>query len=540
MPRADVRVVTSGPEVREKILKGMYLVADVASATYGATSSNVAVALNYGKPNITKDGVTAVRDLASKDEIEDLGIGLLVEASEKSNSTSGDGTTCTCILGYNIMNLANQRIAAGYSPFALRKGIDKAAIWIKQELDNLSVTVKDEDLAKVAGISASDPEIGKLVADVVKKTGGVGVSVEFHNALGVIQDTVEGFHFDKGWTMSHFVTDRTSEEAVHEDIAICVLEKKITQNQDIIPILELVHANVKSKTVLFIGNVDGQASETCALTNLTGKIKVCVVKPPVYGDQELPFLEDVAAMTGAKVIPGSLPADKVTANYLGLADKVTVTKDTTTILGGKGNKKEIAERISDLKEQLKSDKYNAFQKERMELRLSKLQGKIGIIRVGGATESEAKEMKYRVEDAIAATRAAKEEGIVPGGATTLARLSKMDSDEADPSEQQGCEVVFEALAEPFKQLMANAGEDGGYRLRQVLKSKKGYGFNVKEMSEEPIDLLKAGILDPTKVLKSVVENACAAAGLAITIPVHIGYDRAYQIEQIQINKLSQQ
>lgn len=542
MPRADVRVITSGPVVREKILAGAKLVNDVASATYGPTSSNVAIQRNYGLPIITKDGVTAVRDLASKDEIEDLGISLVVQASEKSNNISGDGTTASCILSYHIVRLADQRISAGFDAFSMRKGIEKASVWIKDELDKLAKPVADKDLDEVATISAGDAEVGKLVADTVRKTGGVGVTVVEHNGLGVIQDLVEGFHFEKGWTMPHFVTDRTSEEAVHENPTILVLEKKVSQNQDIGPMLEMVYNNTESKTVLIIGNVSGQALETCALTNVAGKIKVCVVNPPVYGDQELPFLEDVAAMTGGKVVSSSMPADQVIDEYLGEAKKIIVTKDNTTILEGGGIKEDVQMRIDDLKKQIKSDKYNAFQKERMEFRLAKLQGKIGIIRVGGAVESDIKELKYRIEDAIAATRAAKEEGIVAGGATTLANFSYEQfeiTDSMDLDEVEGFKVVSESLREPFKQLMANAGEDGGYRLRQVLKAKSGYGFNVKEMTEEPIDLMKAGVIDPVKVLKSVVENSCSAAGLAITIPVHVGFDREYQIEQLQINKLSQ-
>lgn len=541
MPRSDPKIILSGDEVRRKILSGAKKVSDVAAATYGPVSGLVSIQKSYGSATTTKDGITAVRDLGFSDEVEDMGADLVIQASNKSNSVSGDGTTASCILAYNIMKLANQRIAAGFNAMGLRRGINKASLWIKEELDKLAIPIEDKDLHKVATISASDPEIGKLVADTVIKVGGVGITVEEYNGLGVVQDVVEGLYFDKGWDMPHFVTDRTTEEAVHESVSILVLEKKLKQNQDIIPILEMIHTETEHKTVLIIGNLEGQALETCALTNLAGKVKICSVKPPVYGDQELPFLEDVAAMTGAKLVQASMPADKVTKDYLGEADKVIVAKDNTTIIGGHGVKEDIQLRIDNLNKQLKSDKYNAFQKERMEMRLAKLQGKIGIIKVGGATETEAKEMKFRVEDAINATRAAKEEGIVAGGAVTLVQLTwnphYLDDKLVLPKDElEGIQIVLEALREPFKQLMTNAGEDGGYRLRQVLAAQQGFGFNVKDMTEEPIDLIEAEVVDPVKVLKSVVENACSVAGIAITIPVAITIDRTYQLTQVEITK----
>lgn len=540
--RGDAKNITTGNEVRTRILNGAKKAYDAVAATYGPVSSNVALQRSYGQTKITKDGVSVIREIFSKDEIEDTGIGFLAQASEKTNTVSGDGTSATVLLGYHIMDKANQRIAAGYNPMALRRGIDKAAIYIKEELDKIALKVTDKELAEVAGISASDPEIGKLVADTVIKVGGIGITVEEYEGLGVTQDVVEGLYFEKGWDLPHFVTDRTTEEAIHTNVSILVLEKKANQNQDIIPILEMIHEQTEHKTVLIIGNVAGQAQETCALTNLNGKVRICIVKPPVYGDQELGFLEDVAALTGGKVVQSSLAADKVTADMLGFAKKVIVSQTDTTILEGNGLKEDVQLRIDNLKKQMKSDKYNAFQKERMEMRLAKLQGKIGRIRVGGATESEIKELKDRIEDAIHATRAAKDEGIVPGGASTLARIDSTFLGSAQDlkaaGEEEGAKVVFEALKEPFKQLMTNAGEDGGYRLRQVQNSKQGYGFNVMNMTEEPIDLIKAGVLDPVKVLKSVVENACSAAGLAITTSVHVGYDREHQIEQLQINKLS--
>lgn len=537
MARGEPKIIIHGNKARDELLRGAKAVYKAVAATYGPTSGNVALQRNYGYATITHDGVTVAREVYLRNENQDIGAGLLVQASSKSNETTGDGTSATVILGYNVMEKGRQRIAAGFNAMGLRRGIDKASEIIKAELDKLAVPVADKDLHKVASISATDPEIGQLVADTVVKVGGVGITVEEFKGLGIVQDMVEGLYFEKGWDLPHFVTDRATEEAIHENVSIMVVEKKMKQNQDIVPILKMVDEQVTPKTLLIIGHVDGQALETCALTNLGGGIRIVTVKPPVYGDQELPFLEDVAAMTGAKLVPSSMTPEKVTKDYLGKADKVIVAKDNTTILGGEGDLELIQMRIDAVNKQLKSPKYSAMQRERMEMRLAKLQGQIGIIRVGGATESGIKEMKFRVEDAIAATRAAKAEGIVPGGATTLARLSKdLTIALPDKNEQEGAKLVLEALAEPFKRLIDNAGDDGSYRIRQLLASPAGHGFDVKKMTDEPIDLLKASILDPVKVIKSVVENACEVAGIALTIPTIVTIDRDYVLEQVQINR----
>lgn len=541
MPRADVRIITTGEELRAKVLAGAKQVNDAVALTYGPTAFNVAIEKSYGSAVITKDGVTVARDIALKDQCEDIGADLVIQASKKTNDNSGDGTSATCLLAYHIMRLANKRVSAGYGSAGLRRGIDKASIWIKQELDKLAVPVPDDKLHQVASISASDPEIGKLVADTVVKVGGVGITVEEYDGLGVIQDVVEGLYFEKGWDMPHFVTDRETEEAVHENCSILITEKRINATQDIAPLLEMVFNNTDHKTVLIVGNIGGKALETCALTNIQGKVKVCVVAPPVYGDQVLGFLEDVACMTGGKLIPSSMPVDAVDKDWLGFARKIIVSQTNTTILEGNAIQEDVDLRIATLKKQMKDPKYNAFQRERMEMRLAKLQGKIGIIKVGGATEGGRKEMKFRVEDAVHATRAAKEEGVVAGGAVTLAQLSLNypNPDKYDTDEAQGISVVLEALAEPFRQLMANAGEDPGHRLAKVLDAKPGWGFNVKDMTDKPIDLSKAGVLDPVKVIKSVVENACEVAGIAITLNGSITFDRQYQLDQVAITRASQ-
>jgi len=541
MSRGDSKIVTTGDEVRIKALAGAKIAYEAVACAYGPLSGNVALQKSYGSKVITHDGVSIIREINLADELMDTGVDLLHEASKKSNDVSGDGTSATVLLGYHIMRLANQRIAAGYNPMGLRKGIDKASIWIKSELDKLATPVPDNKLHEVATISATDPEVGKLVADTVIKVGGIGITVEEYDGLGVIQDVVEGLYFEKGWVMPHFVTDRETEEAIHDNVSILITEKRINSVQDIAPMLEMVFKDTEHKTVLIIGNIGAKALEVCALTNQAGKVKVCVVDPPVYGDQVLGFLEDVACMTGGKIVPNNLPADKVTKEYLGDAEKIIVTQNSTTIIGGNAVTEDVNLRITTLKKQLKSDKYNQYQKERMEMRLAKLQGKIGIIKVGGATEATRREAKFRVDDSVHATRCAKDEGIVAGGAVVLARFSifkdsKLENMNKD--ELEGFNVVCEALSEPFKQLMINAGQDPGYHLSQVLQAKPGYGFNVMNMTDEPIDLIKAGVIDPVKVLKSVVENSTDVAGIAITLNGSITFDRAWQLEQLKINQMT--
>lgn len=539
--RGEAKIIVSGAEARQKLLKGSRSVYEAVAATYGAVSGNVAIEKNALGTIVTHDGVTVARDVFLRDKVEDTGAGLLVEASEKSNKVSGDGTSATVILGYNIFDQAHQRVVSGKNAMKLRKGITLAATKIKEELEKLARPVEDGELVKVAGISASDPELGKLVAHTVEQVGGVGITVEKYNGLATIPEVVDGVYLEKGWSMPHFITDPATEEATHENIAVILLEKRVKQNQDIIPLIEMVYKEHKHKNVLFIGNVSGAALETCALTNQRGKVKVCVVSPPVYGDQELPFLEDIAVLTGGKVITSSMPADQVTPDYMGHVDKVIASRNSTTLFGTNGIKEDIATRIATLKDQLASDDFTPFQKDRMEMRLAKLQGKIGIIKVGAATETEADEIKFRVEDAICATRAAEEEGVVPGGATTLPHIADVlrNSDwyaELQQDLKDGVDVVLDALDKPFRRLMDNAGEDAGYRFHQMLDSDFGYGFDVTEITDEPIDLVERGVLDPAKVLRSVVENACSFASVIITIPAVITIDREWQLQQLSMNR----
>lgn len=539
--RGDPRIIkTEG--VIEEALAGAEKMYKAVSKVYGPTSFNVALQKSYGSHQITHDGVTVAKDCIDRNQDHNIGMDELYKAARKTDDVSGDGTSMTCVLGYHIMEKAYRRLAAGYNPMDLRRGIRFAGLALTKKLDELATAVPDERLHEIATISANDPEIGKIVADTVVKAGGVGITVEEYDGLGVLQDVIEGLYFEKGWTLPHFVNNAITEEVIHEDIHVLCLEKRIRANQDLAPILEMIYEEAEFKRVLIIGNISDKALRTCVLTDRDGGISVCVVAPPVYGSQVLGFMEDVAAMTGGKVVSESMPAGKVTKDYLGTCEKIVVNRTTTTIVGSKGDAKEVQKRIDDLKEQLESDKFGAHEKERMERRLAKLQGKIGIIRVGGAIDTEREETIARVRDAVYATRGAKEDGIVPGGGTTLARLSRLKIEDIEGTkdlpggEQEGVKLVLEALAEPFKQLMTNAGADPGYRLEQVINSKPGFGFNVKDMAREPIDLVKAGVIDPVRVLKSGVENGCSVAGTVVTLGATLTIDREWQLEQIQLNK----
>jgi chaperonin GroEL len=549
--RGDPRIVnTTSDAVLDEALAGAKKMYDAVRKVYGPTSFNVALQKSYGSHVVTHDGVTVAKDVILRNQDQNIGADELYKASRKTDDISGDGTSMTVVFGFHAMEKARRRLAAGYNPMALRRGIRWAGQELVKKLDELAVAVPDEKLHEIATISSNDPEIGQIVADTVIKAGGVGITVEEYDGLGVLQDVIEGLYFEKGWAMPHFVNNAISEEVLHEDIHVLCLEKRIRANQDIVPILEMIYeqselaennGSIKPR-VLIIGNLSDKALRTCVLTDRGGAISICVVDPPVFGSQVLGFMEDVAAMTGGKVVPESMPAGKVTKDYLGLCERIIVGRTTTTIIGSKGDQKDVEQRIADLKTQLDDSKYTAPEKERMERRLAKLQGKIGIIRVGGAIDTEREETLARVRDAVYATRGAKEDGIVPGGGTTLARLSRLKPselagyDDLPEGEQEGVKVVLAALAEPLKQLMINAGESPDYRFEQVLGSKAGFGFNLKEMTDKPIDLLKAGVIDPVRVLKSGVENGCSVAGTVITLGATLTIDRDFQLEQIQLNK----
>jgi chaperonin GroEL len=543
--RGDPRLVkTEG--VFEEALEGARIMYEAVAAAYGPTSGNVALQKNYGSHSVTHDGVSIAKDIILSDQDLNIGADAVYKASKETDDIAGDGTSLTVVVAYHTMEKAKKRIGAGFNPMALRRGIDWVSRKIVDELDSMAKPVPDDRLHEVATISAADPEVGQLVADTILKTKGIGITIEEYEGLGVLQKVIDGVYFEQGYTNQFFMTDSVTQEAIQDNIFVLCFEKRIRTNQEIVPILEMIGTKTEHKSVLIIGDISGKALETCVLTNIAPDsiMRVCVVKPPVYGDQRVPFLQDIATMTGGKLVPQDLPATDVTEEYLGFTKKVIVSRRTTTIIEPAGIDEDVKARIDELNEQMKSDKWTAMERERMEKRLSKLQGHIGIIRVGGASDQVREEMKARVVDAVNAARGAHEDGIVPGGGTTLLRLSKgiakkkvqEEFDALTRDEQEGAKLVFEALQEPFKKLLSNAGVDPGYYLEAVLHSKAGFGYNVTDMTKDPVDLIAAGVIDPVRVLKSAIENACSAAGLLITLKVSTKIDREWQLEQLQLNK----
>jgi len=469
--------------------------------------------------SVTRWG-SIIRDVVLPDKQEDIGAGLLIEASKKSNDISGDGTTASAILGYLIMEEAMKKAAAGFNTMELRRGIDKAALAIKKLVEKESTPVEDEKLADIASISASDRAVGELIAETVLKVNGRGIAIDEHPGLGVVQEIIEGFFFERGLADPQFITDRGTQQTALHSVHVLALDKRVTTNQDIVPLLA-VALKEGIKRLVIVGNVSATALETCiqndADVNLP--LRIMVIHPPVYGDQTSEFVEDIAIYTGGKPVNSSTSYETFDLSYFGQAGQFIANMNQTTLLEGAGDKEDMEKRIKFAEEQLKSKDFNAAQKEKIEIRLTKMQGKVGILRVGGATPAEVAEMKFRVEDAVHATRAAREEGIVPGGGTTLARISREVKPEGETEgEIEGFKAVINALPGAFKQLMVNAGQGSGdARLAQLFKSEKGFGFNLRNMTDEPIDLKEAGVVDPTKVIKSVVENACSVAGLMITL-----------------------
>lgn len=518
----DPKTLHSEQETREKILNGARAAYDQARKVYGPTSGNVALEKSYGQAIISHDGVTVLREIKLPDPVENIGAELIIQASKKTNDTVGDATTGTSILAFNVFEKANKRLAAGYNPMALRRGIDKAAVWVKEQIDQVSVPVDDDEkLRQVAVISCGNEAEGRLVADTLIKVGKRGgVTIQEFPGVELEREIVEGFYFEKGWSDVRFVTHHETLEAKYEDACVLVIEKRLHNVADIIPLVngvltEMIQSG--QRKLLVIGDVTGSALATLIDNKLKGVLETVVTSAPVYGDQKVGFLQDVAALTGATFISDGSPLDTVTLEDLGTAAQVIVTQDSTSIIGGGGDQEQVQRRVDALLEQLAKET-SAFRKERMEMRLAKLSGKIGLIKVGGATEVEQRERKFRIEDAVAATKAAREEGIVPGGATTLLRISTLDSVIAtctSADEMQGMAAVLEALQEPFRVLATNAGVDAGYILRKVLESPAGYGYDMKN-PVEPVDLMQAGIIDPTKAIKQTVENACSVAGMAIT------------------------
>jgi len=513
-------------DARARVLGGAKALYDAVKVTYGPKGRNVVISKSYGGPTVTHDGVTVAEsiDLVEKDD-ETLGykVGaeLIKQAASKLNKVAGDGTTTVTVLTYNILKEASRLIAAGHNPQELRRGIESAGHEVTTALDKLSESIegKSDRVAEVATISAGDETIGKLIASVIEKVGKDGVvTVEASQGLDLEAEVVEGFTFDRGFVSQFFVTDVNRQEAVYEKPAIVVTDKKISNVAEFLPILEKLAAAGKKDVVLIADEVEGEALSILVLNKLKGVFNTVAVKAPAFGDRRKEILNDIAVLTGAEVISEDqgLTFENVELNVVGTARKVIVGKDSTTIIEGAGNAAEIKAKIAQIKAQ--SDNITSeYDKEQYIKRAASLSGKVAVIKVGGATETEIDEKKYRVDDAVAATKAALAEGIVAGGGVTLVNLSESIKVEGSDSVDAGRQILKNALKQPFLQVTANAGLNSEALLAQVETGKPGFGINVKTPEKGIIDVKKDGVIDPTRVVREAVINAVSIASTAATM-----------------------
>ncbi len=512
-------------DARRELKRGVDTLANAVKTTLGPKGRNVALDKKWGSPTVTHDGVTVAKEIELEEPFANMGAQMLKEAATKTNDVAGDGTTTATVLAQAIVNEGLKNVAAGANPMLLKRGIEKAAQAVVEEIKKMAVEVESrEDIAHVAAISANDPEIGNLIAEVMEKVGKDGVITVEESKTGLAFETeyVEGMQFDRGYISPYFVTDADRMEAVLENPYILIHEKKISSAQDLLPILEKVLQSGNRNLLVIAEDVDGEALATLVLNKLRGVFNVVAVKAPGFGERRKAMLQDIAILTGGTVISEELgrKLETATLNDLGRAEKVIVTKDDTTIVGGKGDPEAIKARINQIKAQIETTTSD-YDREKLQERLAKLAGGVAIIRVGAATETELKEKKHRVEDALSATRAAVEEGIVPGGGVALLAAQKaldgwlgLEGDEAT-----GVKIVYRALEEPLRQLAANAGYDGAVvigevRRRQAEADNPNLGFDV--LKEEYVDMVKAGIIDPAKVTRSALLNAASIGAMILT------------------------
>ena len=504
-------------DARTKMLKGVDKLADTVKSTIGPKGRNVVLEQSYGSPTITNDGVTIAKSIELEDHFENMGAKLVSEVASKTNDIAGDGTTTATVLTQAIVNEGMKNVTAGANPVGIRRGIEKATEKAVAALHNMSHEVKTkDDIAQIASISSANPEVGKLIADAMEKVGNDGViTIEESRGVDTTLDVVEGMQFDRGYMSQYMVTDNDKMEANLDNPYILITDKKIANIQDILPLLQSVVE--QSRSLLIIADdITGEALPTLVLNKMRGTFNVVAVKAPGFGDRRKEQLEDIAILTGGTVITDDLGLNlkDVTIEQLGQANKVTVTKDDTTIVEGSGSQEQIAERVAMIKQQI-SETTSDFDKEKLQERLAKLSGGVAVIRVGAATETELKEKKYRIEDALNATRAAVEEGFVPGGGTALANvISDLEDVEAEGDEATGVNIVRRALEEPVRQIAENAGEEGSVIVTKLKGQKPGVGYNAA--NDEWVDMVEAGIVDPTKVTRSALQNAASVSALLLT------------------------
>ena len=507
-------------DARAKVLAGAKQLYDAVKVTFGPKGQNVVIEKSYGAPTITHDGVTVAEavDLGSTDENlgEQIGAKLIKTAAQKLNKVAGDGTTTVTVLTYNILNEANKLIAAGINPMELRAGIEAAGAEIVQGIEKTAEKIAGDDqkVAEVASISAGDSEIGKLIADVISKIGKDGVvTVEQGQGLEMQQEIVEGFTYDKGYSSPFFITDTNRQEAIFEKPLILVTDRKISSANELLPLLEQCAQAGRKDLVIIAEEVEGEALSVLVLNKLKGVFNTLVLKAPSFGDRRKEIMEDIAILTDATVVSSDkgMKLEEVGLEVLGSAAKVIATKDETTIIKGSGNANAVKDRINLIQSQAKLAKSD-YEREELEKRAAALLGKVAVIKVGGASETEIDEKKFRVDDAVAATKAALAEGIVAGGGVTLVNLASTIKDTS-----AGAQIVKRALTAPFIHIVENAGLNSQALLAEVEKAKPGYGINVMTPEQGLIDLKKAGVIDPAKVTKEAVQSATSIAATAITM-----------------------
>ncbi|GAB1469282.1 chaperonin GroEL [Chloroflexota bacterium] len=520
-------------DARRKLRNGINIVAEAVGATLGPKGRNVAIDRKFGSPMVTHDGVSVAKEIELEDPFENMGAQLLKEAAQKTNDIAGDGTTTSTVLAHAIVNEGLKSLEAGFNPMLLKRGISLATESVVEELRKMSVKIDTkEDIGNVATNSAADEEIGNLIAEVMDKVGKDGViTVEESKSMQFEQEFVEGMQFDRGYLSPYFITSTDKMEAVISDAYVLINEKKISAAQDIVPLLEKLVQIGKRELVIIAEDIDGEALATLVLNKLRGMLNVLAIKAPGFGDRRKAMLEDIARLTGATVISEETGRKLETATIqdLGRAEKVISDKENTTIIGGKGKKSDIDGRVKEIRAEIEKSTSD-YDKEKLNERLAKLSGGVAIIRVGAATETEMKEKKHRVEDALSAARAAVEEGIVPGGEISLinasSKLDKLAKEYAEENDEVrvGINIVKKALEAPIRRLAANAGQDGSVIIDTVRrtaaeKKNKNIGFNV--LTGKYVDMIQAGVIVPVKVVRGALENAASIAAMILSTDVLI-------------------
>jgi len=511
------KLIIFDEEARRKLEKGVNTLADAVKTTLGPKGRNVVLEKKFGSPTITHDGVTVAKEIEVEDPFENVGAQLIKEVATKTADVAGDGTTTATILAQAMIREGLKNVAAGANPMILRRGIEKAVEVCVEELRKMAIRIEDKaSIANVATISAADPEIGNLIADAMERVGKDGViTVEESQTIGTSLEQVEGMQFDRGYVSPYMVTDTERMEAIINDPYILITDKKISAVNDILPILEKVVQRGRP-LVIIAEDVEGEALATLVVNKLRGTLQSLPVKAPGFGDRRKAMLQDIAILTGGEVISDELGIkfENVTIDMLGQARQVKADKDNTTIVEGKGSTEEIKKRIAQIKAQIEQTESD-YDREKLQERLAKLSGGVAVIKVGAATETEMKEKKHRIEDALAATRAAVEEGIVPGGGVSLINImNTLDNINVEGDEKTGVEIVKKALEEPLKQLAFNAGLEGSVVVEKVKTLQKGHGLNV--MTAQYVDMIQSGIIDPVKVTRSALQNAASIAAMLLT------------------------